>query len=80
VFIVFCSREDTTEQVRFTHAVCLYLALTLMVSFAFLSIKTAALLWFIYGALQNSSRRSTAHGAVALPHQNALRSGRNRWN
>jgi putative polymerase len=55
VFIVYGSREDTPEQIRFTHATCLYLALTLMVSFGFLSIKTAALFWFVHGALQGAS-------------------------
>jgi putative polymerase len=67
-FIVFCSRDDTPEQVRFTHAVCVFLALTLMVSFAFLSIKTAALLWFIHGALQVGARASLDR-AVPVPHR-----------
>jgi putative polymerase len=55
VFIVYGSDERTAEQIRFTHGVCIYIALTLMVSFAFLSIKTSALLWFIYGVLQTQA-------------------------
>lgn len=56
MFIVFGSAERTREQIRFTHAAGIYLSLTMMVSFAFLTIKTAAILWFIYGALQASHR------------------------
>jgi putative polymerase len=52
VFIICGSFDKTREQIRYTHAICIYLAMTLMVSFAFLSIKTAALLWFIHGVLQ----------------------------
>lgn len=52
LFIVFAARERTPEQIRFTHGLCIYLALTMMVSFSLLTIKTAALLWFIQGALQ----------------------------
>jgi putative polymerase len=56
IFIVFGSAERTRDQIRFTHATGIYLSLTMMVSFAFLTIKTAAILWFIYGALQVSRR------------------------
>lgn len=34
------------------HGICLYLALNLMVSFSLFSIKTASLLWFMYGYTQ----------------------------
>jgi putative polymerase len=74
VFIVLCSRHDTPEQIRFTHALCIYLALTMMVSFAFLSIKTAALLWLVHGALQCGARAQHSR-AIPAPHvQQALRS------
>ncbi len=53
-FIAWHVSEKTTEQVRFTHALCLYLTLSMLVSFSLLTIKTAALLWFIQGALQSS--------------------------
>jgi putative polymerase len=52
LFIALGSAERTPAQLRFKHAACIYLSLTMMVSFAFLSIKTAALLWFVHGALQ----------------------------
>ncbi|HET6390230.1 polysaccharide biosynthesis protein GumE [Hyphomicrobium sp.] len=53
-FIAWHVSERTIEQVRFTHALCLYLTLSMLVSFSLLTIKTAALLWFIQGALQSS--------------------------
>ncbi|MBS0235299.1 MAG: polysaccharide biosynthesis protein GumE [Proteobacteria bacterium] len=52
MFIAWHVSEETTEQVRFTHALCLYLTLSMLVSYALLTIKTAALLWFIQGTLQ----------------------------
>jgi len=54
-FVAWGPVEHTTEQVRYTHAVCLYLALSMLVSYSFLTIKTGALLWFIQGALQGGS-------------------------
>ncbi len=51
--IVMAASEDRPDKNRFTHAVCIYIALNMMVSFALLTIKTAALLWFIYGSLQS---------------------------
>ena len=50
--LIVLAASDTPQQTRYTHALCLYLASNLMVSFALLTIKTAALLWFIYGSLQ----------------------------
>lgn len=58
-YITLAPREDTAEQVRFTHAASLYLALSMMVSYSFLTIKTGALLWFIQGALQGASDSSS---------------------
>ncbi|MCC7251282.1 polysaccharide biosynthesis protein GumE [Hyphomicrobium sp.] len=57
-YIGWGAREDTAEQVRFTHGLSLYLALSMMVSYSFLTIKTGALLWFIQGTLQAASLRS----------------------
>lgn len=67
LFIVFAAKEDTAAQTRHTHALCVYLALTMMISFSFLSIKTAALLWFVRGSLQGSAalqRRSARESAA----------------
>lgn len=52
IFIAWHVSERTTEQIRFTHALCLYLTLSMLVSYSLLTIKTAALLWFIQGTLQ----------------------------
>jgi putative polymerase len=68
-YIAWLPREDTPEQVRFTHAIALYLALSMMVSYSFLTIKTGALLWFIQGALQAVPVRAArdADQASGLP-------------
>lgn len=64
--IVLLSRETERPSAVYGHAVCIYLALTMLVSYSFLSIKTAALLWFVMGALQG--REPRAGGAsVARP-------------
>ena len=62
-FIVFGASERRADQVRFTHAVIVYLCLALMVSFSILTIKTAALLWFMQGILQ----RVEEPGGAARP-------------
>jgi putative polymerase len=56
-FVVSAGARDKAEELRYRQAVCLYLALTMIVSYSFFSIKTAALLWFILGALQNPYSR-----------------------
>lgn len=53
LFVMIGSRQETTPQVRYLHAVALYLSVTMLVSASYASIKTAALMWFILGALQN---------------------------
>lgn len=58
VLLVTTSCEQRAEQVRGLHAVTVFSVLTLLISYSLFSIKTAALLWFVHGALQN---------AVAVP-------------
>lgn len=55
LFITFSGSDTTAEQVRLTHALCLYVSLSMLVSYAFLTIKTASLAWFIQGAIQGRS-------------------------
>ena len=43
--------EDRPDKSRIVHAAMIYVALNMMVSFALLTIKTAALLWFTYGSI-----------------------------
>jgi putative polymerase len=50
-FITFSADEATNEQKIYKNGLLLYLALTMMVSYSYLSIKTAAPIWFIFGAL-----------------------------
>lgn len=55
LLLVMDAQERKPEQIKFIHGLCIYIALTMLVSFALFSIKTAALLWFIYGSLQRSA-------------------------
>jgi putative polymerase len=55
VFLVLNAAERTPEQIKYLHAICLYIALTLLVSYSLFSIKTAALAWFIHGSFQRVS-------------------------
>jgi len=66
LFVTLGSPETSTAQVRFVHAVAIFLSLTLLVSFGFLTIKIAALMWFIYGSL-NAASGETA----SIPMQSA---------
>jgi putative polymerase len=52
LFVVYASAGIRLDQTRYNHALCLYVSLLLMVSYALFTIKTAALLWFIHGCLQ----------------------------
>jgi len=51
-FVTLGARYETPGQIRFMHAIGIWLSLFMVVGAAFLSIKTAALMWFIYGSLQ----------------------------
>lgn len=52
LFLMFFADENSRQAVILKTAAALYIALSMLVSFSFLSIKTAALLWFILGAMQ----------------------------
>ena len=73
-YIGWGTREDTAEQVRFTHGLSLYLALSMMVSYSFLTIKTGALLWFIQGALQSAPARGASRSRADRDERNVLAS------
>lgn len=49
--------STTSTQRRFTYAFAIYVSLSLLVSYSLLTIKTAALLWFIHGALYGAGPR-----------------------
>lgn len=53
-FVTLAAEESTREQKIYKNGLFLYLALTMMVSYSFASIKTAAPIWFVFGALLNA--------------------------
>ena len=63
LFLVLNAEERTPAQVKYLHGLCVYLALSMLISYSLFSIKTAALLWFIHGSLQMASRAKTARVA-----------------
>jgi len=65
--IVGLSNDRTRAEVIYGHALTLYLALSMLVSYAFLSIKTASLLWFLLGALRGRGAATTSLTNPARP-------------
>ncbi|MDX2288234.1 MAG: hypothetical protein NW217_05365 [Hyphomicrobiaceae bacterium] len=53
IMLTLSSRHETGPQVRYLNGIAVYVCATMLVSASFASIKTAALMWFILGALQN---------------------------
>lgn len=62
----FSSRYETREQVVYAHALCLYVAFNALVSYGFLSIKTAALLWLIKGVFEAETEEGAPRAARPL--------------
>ena len=60
IFLVLNAAERSPEQTKFLHALCVFIVLTLLVSYSLFSIKTAALLWFIHGSFQITCMPRTA--------------------
>jgi len=60
IFLVVNAAERTPEQIKYLHALCVFIVLTLLVSYSLFSIKTAALLWFIHGSFQMSAMPRTS--------------------
>ncbi|MEZ5923165.1 MAG: polysaccharide biosynthesis protein GumE [Hyphomicrobiaceae bacterium] len=50
--LVLSADQSRPEQIRYLHAASVLAVLTLLISYSLFSIKTAAPLWFIHGALQ----------------------------
>ena len=65
------SPEDRPDKSRIVHAAMIYVALNMMVSFALLTIKTAALLWFAYGSIigrgKPPSDRASSRRSASVP-------------
>lgn len=58
--IALITEERGRGQIVFKIGVALYIALSMLVSFSFLSIKTAAILWFVLGSMQEGPLRFPA--------------------
>lgn len=78
VLMVTELEESSAAQRHYKNGISLYLALTMLVSFSFISIKTAAPLWLVYGALAvsgaerrkpfNHDEASSDEDRLTLPH------------
>src|SRR5262249_12592096 len=51
LFVCLIPRYHDRRSTIFVHSICIYIAVNLLVSYSLFSIKTAALMWFIYGYL-----------------------------
>lgn len=64
--IALSADESTREQKVYKNGLLLYLALTMIVSYSYLSIKTAAPIWFVYGALLGGAATHSTQSPVAM--------------
>jgi putative polymerase len=64
-FITLSADETSIEQKIYKNSLLLYLALTMMVSYSFVSIKTAAPIWFIFGVLLSNPARDEEENWVS---------------
>lgn len=62
IHLVTAADEASLAQRRYKNGLFIFLSLTMMVSWSFLSIKTAAPMWFIYGALLRPTHAVAAGG------------------
>lgn len=68
--VALLADEHDPAAVRYKTAVAIYISFSLLISFSFLSIKTAAPLWFVLGALQ-PVRKGVLRRAAAPPAAHA---------
>ncbi len=74
LLLVLSAQVRTPAQLKYLSGLCIYLVLTMLVSYSLFSIKTAALLWFIHGSIQlisspiaTRSKRPTLGGESGPP-------------
>jgi putative polymerase len=67
-WVTLAARDDRIDQRSYAHLTAFFISLTALVSYSIVSIKTAAPMWFIYGALQRAP-------VARLPPIVAARSG-----
>lgn len=51
LFVCLVPRYHDRRSTIFVHSICIYIAFNLLISYSLVSIKTAALMWFMYGYL-----------------------------
>jgi putative polymerase len=68
LFVCLVPRYDDRRSIVFVHGLCLSMSLILMVSYSVFSIKTAALMWFVYGYLlpEIQWRRPSLHKPLRM--------------
>jgi putative polymerase len=72
VLLIWCCVTLLAPDRRFdercyTHSIALFLSFTVLISYSIVSIKTAAPMWFIYGALQQASLKKLPAVFAATP-------------
>lgn len=72
-YITLVARGRTIIQVRQINITALWIAMFMMVGAAFLSIKTAGLMWFIFGSLQRDGAGLVSDRGPRLPALRRLR-------
>jgi putative polymerase len=78
--VVLMARERTAELRSFVNATAIYVALCMPISYSFVSIKTVAPLFALYGCLIAAARRSSAPmGLLGLPIRAPRPSGTGVW-
>lgn len=72
IAIVFGLPQRDRASIVYSHATSIYVALNLLVSYSMFSIKTAALLWFVFGAVhRRTSDRTAPQGALVKSRMSA---------
>lgn len=76
VLIVTSLEPHSREQADYLNGICLYLALAMLVTYSFVSIKTAAPFWFLYGVLAGpethiSRTRFAVRNGLSPSHETA---------
>ncbi|MCC2975219.1 polysaccharide biosynthesis protein GumE [Sphingomonas sp. PL-96] len=80
LMVVLMARERTAELRSFVNAMAIYVALCMPISYSFVSIKTVAPLFALYGCLIAVARRSSeATGLLGLPIRSPKLSGAGVW-
>ena len=75
LWMAFGFGETTARERIFIHGIMVYFALSLIISYSAFSIKTAALMWFVFGYLVASRCRAATGAHRAASQRRAFRPG-----